>query len=36
MWYYEAMVEAINSHLYTRDKNLNETWIEIIYPQLDL
>ncbi len=36
MWYYEAMMEAINSHLYNRDENFNEIWIEIIYPQLDL
>jgi hypothetical protein len=35
-WYYEAMVEAINSHLYSIDENLSEVWIEIIYPTLDL
>lgn len=34
-WYYEAMVEAINSHLYSIDKDLSEVWIEIIYPALD-
>ncbi|MDF2950302.1 MAG: cell surface glycoprotein 2, partial [Sedimentibacter sp.] len=36
MWYYEAMVEAINSHINSWDENLNEVWIEIIYPTLDL
>jgi hypothetical protein len=35
MWYYEAMVEAINSHINSWDENLNEVWIEIIYPTLD-
>lgn len=34
-WYYEAMVEAINSHLYSIDDDLSEVWIEIIYPTLD-
>lgn len=36
MWYYEAMVEAINSHINSWDEDLNEVWIEIIYPTLDL
>lgn len=36
MWYYEAMVEAINSHIYLRDENKNELWLQIIYPELDL
>ncbi|MFA9423680.1 MAG: S-layer homology domain-containing protein [Sedimentibacter sp.] len=36
MWYYEAMMEAINSHLYIRSEDTTELWIEIIYPQLDL
>lgn len=35
-WYYEAMVEAINSHLYTIEENMSEIWIEIIFPTLDL
>lgn len=35
-WYYEEMVEAINSHIYLRDENSSEIWIEIIYPTLDL
>lgn len=35
-WYYEAMVEAINSHLYSTDEDLSEVWLEIIYPTLDL
>jgi hypothetical protein len=36
MWYYEAMVEAINSHIHEQDENMSEVWIEIIYPELDL
>ncbi|MGB4438067.1 MAG: S-layer homology domain-containing protein [Sedimentibacter sp.] len=36
MWYYEAMQEAINSHLYIRNEDMTELWIEIIYPKLDL
>ncbi|MDW5299933.1 MAG: S-layer homology domain-containing protein [Sedimentibacter sp.] len=36
MWYYEAMQEAINSHLYIRNEDMSELWIEIIYPKLDL
>ncbi len=36
MWYYEAMMEAINSHTYKMDENMSESWIEIIYPSLDL
>lgn len=37
MWYYEAMIEAINSHLYDWNEDLSsEIWIEIIYPNLDL
>lgn len=36
MWYYEAMMEAINSHTHKMDENMSESWIEIIYPSLDL
>lgn len=36
MWYYEAMVEATNSHLYMRSEDSSELWTEIIYPDLDL
>ncbi len=36
MWYYEAMIEATNSHLYKRLEDSSELWIEIIYPYLDL
>ena len=36
MWYYEAMQEAVNSHLYIRNEDMAELWIEIIYPTLDL
>ena len=35
MWYYEAMVEATNSHLYIRNEDMSELWIEIIYPTID-
>lgn len=30
MWYYEAMVEATNSHLYMRLEDSSELWTEII------
>ncbi|WFA08267.1 S-layer homology domain-containing protein [Tissierella sp. Yu-01] len=36
MWYYEAMMEAINSHHYTRLEDKSELWIEIYYPILDM
>lgn len=36
MWHYENMVEAINSHTYTRLEDSYEEWIEIYYPQLDM
>ncbi|MGE5678015.1 MAG: S-layer homology domain-containing protein, partial [Pseudomonadota bacterium] len=35
-WYYEAMMEAINSHFYTRMEDTYEEWTEIYYPDLDL
>lgn len=35
MWYYETMVEATNSHLYIRNEDMSELWIEIIYPTID-
>ncbi len=35
-WYYEAMQEAINSHLYTRTEDTFELWEEVFYPQLDM
>ena len=35
-WYYEAMQEAINSHLYIRLEDTFEQWEEIVYPQLDM
>lgn len=31
-WYYEAMMEAINSHLYERDEDGYEIWTEIYSP----
>ncbi len=35
-WYYEAMQEAINTHLYTRASMMDfEDWTEINYPSLD-
>ncbi len=35
-WYYEAMQEAINSHLYTRETSADfEIWTQIYYPILD-
>ena len=36
MWYYEAMQDAINSHLYIRLEDSYENWIEIYYPTLDM
>ena len=35
-WYYEAMQEAINSHLYLRLEDTYEGWTEIYYPILDM
>ena len=35
-WYYEAMMEAINSHYYERSQDGYEKWTEIYYPDLDL
>ena len=35
-WYYEAMQEAINSHLYIRLEDTVEQWEEIVYPQVDM
>ncbi|KUG02360.1 filamentous hemeagglutinin family outer membrane protein [hydrocarbon metagenome] len=36
-WYYEAVQEAINSHLYTRETPTDfETWTEVYYPVLDM
>ncbi|MDY0236038.1 MAG: S-layer homology domain-containing protein, partial [Gudongella sp.] len=35
-WYYEAMQESINSHLYIRLEDTFEQWEEIIYPSLEM
>ncbi len=35
-WYYEAMQEAINSHLYERQEDGYEVWLEINYPELEM
>jgi hypothetical protein len=35
-WYYEAMMEAINSHYYNRMEDTYEEWTEIYYPELGL
>lgn len=35
-WYYEAMQEAINSHLYERQEDGYEIWLEIIYPEIEM
>ncbi|MGE5678260.1 MAG: S-layer homology domain-containing protein, partial [Pseudomonadota bacterium] len=35
-WYYEAMIEAINSHYYNRLEDGYEEWTEIYYPELKL
>lgn len=35
-WYYEAMMEAINSHYYYRLEDDTEDWTEIYYPDLDM
>lgn len=35
-WYYEAMMEAVNSHLYIRLEDSYEEWLEIYYPTLDM
>ncbi len=34
-WYYEAMQEAINSHLFEREPDGYETWLEITDPGLE-
>jgi hypothetical protein len=31
-WYYEAMMEASNSHTYERNEDGYETWLEIYFP----
>lgn len=36
MWYYEDMMEAVNSHLYLRLEDGSELWIELYYPTLDM
>lgn len=36
MWYYEDIIEATNSHLYLKDTDLNEIWLQLISPDLDL
>lgn len=36
MWYYEAMMEAINSHICIRLEDTYEQWTEIYYPNLDM
>lgn len=35
-WYYEAMQEAINSHLYERKEDGYETWLEINFPEIEM
>ncbi len=35
-WYYEAMQEAINSHLYERQEDGYEIWLEINFPELEM
>ncbi len=35
-WYYVDMIEAINSHLYERQEDGYETWVEIIYPVIEM
>ncbi|NLC15629.1 MAG: hypothetical protein GX784_04800 [Firmicutes bacterium] len=35
-WYYEAMQEAINSHLYDRREDEYEVWSEITYPDIEM
>lgn len=36
-WYYESMQEAINSHHYTRESNVDyEIWTEIYFPKMDM
>lgn len=35
-WYYEAMMEAINSHHYERLEDGYEKWTELYYPELDM
>lgn len=35
-WYYEAMQEAINSHLYERKEDGYEVWLEINFPVIEM
>ncbi len=35
-WYYEAMEEAINSHLYTRLEDTFEEWTLIYFPSIEM
>ena len=35
-WYYEALQEAINSHLYTRMSDGYEKWTEIHFPTIEM
>ncbi|NLC87043.1 MAG: S-layer homology domain-containing protein, partial [Bacteroidales bacterium] len=35
-WYYEAMQEAINSHLYERMEDTYEKWTEIYWPIIEM
>ncbi|MGE5677961.1 MAG: S-layer homology domain-containing protein, partial [Pseudomonadota bacterium] len=35
-WYYEAMMEAINSHLFNRLEDGYEEWTEITHPDIEL
>jgi len=35
-WYYEAMMEAVNSHYYDRLEDTYEDWTELYNPELDM
>jgi hypothetical protein len=35
-WYYEAMMEAINSHLYERMEDTYEKWTDIYWPLIEM
>lgn len=35
-WYYEAMQEAVNSHLYEREEDDYEKWLEIYEPDIEM
>lgn len=35
-WYYEAIMEAVNSHLFNRHEDGYEEWTEIIHPDIEL